>query len=420
MKLGCLVVAVVLLSACAYKNPTTPTTTIQPRAGVPSRIELTANPGVGAEGGTGAISARVFDGLSTALAEQTVTFTASEGTLGAAHVLTDDKGVARTNITGPEGATVSIVAAVGTVEQKTLIALQTRPGGAPPITPPVFPPPSPPPPPGTPAYSVTLAASPSSVAVGGSSTLTATVEQLENAPAPTSYRWDCNGDAVPDFTTTVPTQTCTFPVFGSILTSVQVVGGTVSAVATAAVRVLLPRYEVALSTTPPGPVAGNPITLNAAVTLLDGAPAPTSYDWDCTSNGVVDGNTAVNSFAGCVFPSAGTALVSVVVTGAGLTKSATLVVTVAPPPVPVITISCSAPATTPPTTCAASATVGGVLVPSSRITRVDWDWGDHTTSTTFTNVSTHPYAAGLTYELNAIVTVSGNPATGTGHVTVKP
>src|SRR6185295_188333 len=117
MKLGCLVVAAVLLSACAYKNPTTPTTTVQPRAGVPSRIELTANPGVGAEGGTGSISARVFDGLSTALAEQTVTFTASVGTLGAASVLTDEKGVARTNLTGPEGATVTIVAAAGAVEQ---------------------------------------------------------------------------------------------------------------------------------------------------------------------------------------------------------------------------------------------------------------------------------------------------------------
>jgi hypothetical protein len=341
MKLGCLVVAAVLLSACAYKNPTTPTTTVQPRAGVPSRIELTANPGVGAEGGTGAISARVFDGLSTALADQTVTFTASEGALGAANVRTDDKGFARTNITGPEGATVSIVAAAGTVEQKTLIALQTRPGAPPPITPPVFPPPSPPPPP----------------------------------PPPTP---------------TPPP--------------------------------LVPNYTVTLSTTPANPVAGNPITLNAAVTLIDGAAAPTSYAWDCTSDGAVDGTTGVSTFTGCSFPSAGTALVSVVVSnpGAGLSKLATLTITVAPVPAPVIAISCTVPATAPPTSCAASATVGGVPVPSSRITSVDWDWGDHTTSTTLTNVSTHPYTVGLTYELNATVTVLGNPATGTGHVTVKP
>ena len=196
-----------------------------------------------------------------------------------------------------------------------------------------------------------------------------------------------------------------------------------SAVATAAVRVLLPRYEVALSTTPSAPVAGNPITLNAAVTLIDGAPAPTSYEWDCTGDGVLDGTTAVNSFAGCSFPSAGTALVAVAVSNpaAGLTKSATLVVTVAPPPVPVITISPAVPQRRfrrrvphqPPWAACSSALAG-----SPRSTGIGATASPHTMTTT--NVGMHNYPGALTFEVIAIVTVSGNPSTGTGHGTVKP
>ena len=179
---------------------------------------------MGAAGGTGAISARVFDGLSTALADQTVTFTASAGSARRGHGPHGrQKGVARTDITGPEGATVTVVAAAGTVEQKTLIALQARPAAPPPTTPPVFPPPSPPPPPAI----AGLRRDPRRVARLGERRRIVDADRdgprhSSNAPAPTSYRWDCTGDAVPDVTTTVPTQTCLFPVAGSILTSVQV------------------------------------------------------------------------------------------------------------------------------------------------------------------------------------------------------
>ena len=68
MKPGWLVVAVLLLSGCAEKLPTTPSQAPGPRAGVPSRIELSANPGMGSDAGSGTITARVFDGLFTALA----------------------------------------------------------------------------------------------------------------------------------------------------------------------------------------------------------------------------------------------------------------------------------------------------------------------------------------------------------------
>jgi len=117
--------AVILLSVtgCAYKNPTAPTVD-GPHAGLPTRIELNATPGQGVDGGSGRISARVFDAFSTGLPDQTVTFTASAGTLSASNVVTDEKGMARATLTAPPGAGVVIHAKVGPIDVQTLIAIQ--------------------------------------------------------------------------------------------------------------------------------------------------------------------------------------------------------------------------------------------------------------------------------------------------------
>jgi Big-like domain-containing protein len=333
MKVGCLVVTALLLSACASKLPDSPTSTpvTAPQAGVPSRLELHASPGLGAEAGTGTIDARVLDAFATALANQTVAFTASAGTLGAATVVTDEKGFARTTISAAPDTTIDIVATVSGIETKTKIAMQPLP--PPPPTPGTPPPPPPPPTPPSPP-----------------------------PPPP----------------------------------------------------VIPPGYSVTL-TTSASPIAGNPLTLTATVTAQGGAAPPTSFAWDCTNDGVVDATTASNTYALCSFPTATTATAKVTASNAaaGLSQSATTTFTVAPPPAPVITISCNK---LTPTTCVASATVGGVNVASTRITNVDWDWGDNSTSTTGSNSGTHTYAAGgLTYDVIAVVTVSGNPSTGTGH-----
>jgi len=342
MKLGCLVVASILLSACGYENPTEPTTPVnQPTAGVPARIELGAVPGVGQQGGTGTISARVFDAFAAALPNQTVAFSASGGELGEPSAVTDDKGVARTTITGPAGAAITIIAAVGTLEQKAQIAMQAKPDAPPPLVPPVFPPPTPPQPPAPPA---------------------------PPAPPPPA-----------------------------------------------------PNYAVTLSASS-APVAGNPVTLTADVTQIGTAPAPTSYAWECGTG--ASATTTTSTYAGCAFPTAGTFTAGVTVSNAsaGLSKAATTSITIAAPPPPVITVSCNSPTLLAATSCSASATVGSVQLPSSRITKVDWDWGDSSTSTTTTNVGTHTHLAALTYQVVAIVTVSGNPATGTGSIgaVVKP
>jgi hypothetical protein len=125
VKVLLLALALLTLTACAYKNPTAPTTPPDgPQAGVPARIELGVVAGVGTFGGTATINVRVIDGWATALPDQTVTVTASAGELSAGGVVTDAKGMARVTITGPVGPTITIVAAAGAVTQKTLVALQ--------------------------------------------------------------------------------------------------------------------------------------------------------------------------------------------------------------------------------------------------------------------------------------------------------
>lgn len=80
-----------LVVGCAYQNPLPPTSSSVDalQAGVPARLELSASPGMGAEGGTGRITARVLDAFGKTLPQQLVRFTASAGTLSDESVITD-------------------------------------------------------------------------------------------------------------------------------------------------------------------------------------------------------------------------------------------------------------------------------------------------------------------------------------------
>lgn len=205
--------AVLLLStiACGYENPTQPSLpVVQPTPGVPTRIELTANAGIGEEAGSGRINARVLDGLSHGLPGVTVTFTAAGGTLGVSQVVTDGTGSASTTITGPAGP-IAISAIVGTVEQKTQIAIQAVP---PPPPPPSVPPPAPPrpapvptPPAPIPApeFTVKLTTTVSSVPAGTAIDFVATVTN-PGGEIIQAYQWDLDGDGKFEFTTVVPTR----------------------------------------------------------------------------------------------------------------------------------------------------------------------------------------------------------------------
>jgi len=205
---------VVLMIGCAEKLPTSPSTLVgQPQAGVPARLELNASPGIGAQGGTGTITARVVDGLAGNVPGVTVTFTVSDGTLDASSAVSDGNGLAKVSITGPTGV-VQVTASTGTLQSKTQLAIQPVPPPAIPVTPfpapqppPPAPQPTPPPPPPPVTLSVVLDCS-DSVAVGAPINCTAAVTNTVSTDTLiVAYQWDLDGVSGFDFTTTGPSKT---------------------------------------------------------------------------------------------------------------------------------------------------------------------------------------------------------------------
>ena len=94
-----------------------------------------------------------------------------------------------------------------------------------------------PPLPPAPSYTVTLAASPSSLVVNNSATLTATVTAVNGAPPPTSYAWDCTNNGTVDATTAINTTSCAYTSAGTITSRVTVSSATASGSATTTVTV---------------------------------------------------------------------------------------------------------------------------------------------------------------------------------------
>jgi hypothetical protein len=276
---------------------------------------------------------------------------------------------------------------------------------------------APTPPPPTPAYVVSLAASPSSVLVGGSVTLTATVTLQSGAPTPTSYVWDCQGNGA-TVTSGTTTRVCTYPAAGAFSASVTVTGGTVSGAASTSVSVSalpLPSYSVSLAAAPSTILVGASSTLTATVSAQNGAPPPTQFVWTFDDGGTF--TTASNVSPAHVYSTAGTFAPSVLVTGPSpVTGSASTSVTVSTA-IPVVTVNCSTGVHVgAPSNCNVSATLDGVVMPSTSITHVDWDFGDGTgTFPTSSNVSgPHTYPFASTFTVVAIATVTGGTSAGTG------
>jgi hypothetical protein len=297
--------AILLLStiACGKELVTAPSGVQQPAAGVPTRMELSANPGIGTEGGTGTIIARVFDRFSAALAQQTVTFTADAGTLGAGQAVTDEKGFARTTISGPAGS-IRITATTGAIEMKALLAMQPVPAGAPefpPLTQPELPKPTPPPPPPppVPSYGVTVVASPASLVLNGSSTLTATVTAVNGAPMPpTTFAWDCDGNGTAEIPNGSNSQACTYTTSGPVKSRVTVSTGTVSGSGAVDVTVAAaaPLF-VSISIPTPSPVVANvDSTYTGTVSSSGSIPASLQWEWDEDGDGTADAFATGGSF----------------------------------------------------------------------------------------------------------------------------
>jgi PKD repeat protein len=152
---------------------------------------------------------------------------------------------------------------------------------------PVPPSPAPPPPP---SYTVVLTASPTTVVIGASSTLTAMVTLLNGAPAPTSYAWDCDGNGTTDFTTAINinTQPCAYPLAGTITSKVTVTGGSVTGTASTSVTVTAPPLFVAISPSTSTPTVGVNLDFTATVTSVGPLPALMQWQWDDTNDGTFD------------------------------------------------------------------------------------------------------------------------------------
>lgn len=280
--------AVVVSMGCGYKNPTQPTID-NPKPGVPARLELGVVLGTNAEGGTGVVSAKVVDAFATALPDQTVRFVTTAGTFSVDAAQTDEKGVARTTVTASD--IVTVTATVAGVTAETLVAIQ--PLVVPPVSPPPpAPQPPPPPPPTFPpsppkpgSYSVVLTATPASVLVGGTSILSATVNRADDAPAPSSYTWDC-GTGAPITTTAGASQACSYPTAGAVTARLVVIGGTVTGSSTTTVTVTTPppppppALTATLTKNAASVDVGGTLTFTATVTKLSVGETITAIEWD--------------------------------------------------------------------------------------------------------------------------------------------
>jgi PKD repeat protein len=175
----------------------------------------------------------------------------------------------------------------------------------------------------------------------------------------------------------------------------------------------------------PGPTPG-PLTVTINASPVGTVGMPVTFGLSTAASGAVlwtfgDGATSADHISTShVYSSAGTFSVSVTVTdGIGRTASAGTSVNIASAPLPpaapaafIASIGCPKP-TSLTVACNVAATANGVLLPSSTITRVDWDWGDgriSQTNGTGAAATTHPYASSGTYTIFA--TVTGAPPLG--------
>jgi PKD repeat protein len=409
VRLAAVVLIALVCGGCAASTPTSPSAAISvAKAGVPASLEFTAGPGVGVTGGTATLTATVTDGLFAPVADVSVTFTAASGTLDNAIVATNARGVAVARLTAPAGAIKVTATTIGLVPRSTVVSVQPAPDttGPPPSVPP---PTTNPAPPTTAPLAVTINAA--NGLVGDTITIGLSTTALARAD------WTFGDGATATTTTGVTTHVYTAAaVYPIAVTVTDTLGRTASAqkaltIAVAApASTALPSYTVTLVASPTAVIVGGSSTLTATVTPQNGAPAATSYAWDCIGDGVtiVTNGTATHS---CTYTTTGTTTSRVTATGGSVTGSASATVTTA---APVVSLSCNAGVhQASASSCVLAATVGGVALPSARITLVSWDFGDGILANSVAgNVSpNHIYASANSFTVVGTATISG--ATGT-------
>lgn len=209
---------------------------------------------------------------------------------------------------------------------------------------------------------------------------------------------DANGSATTIVNT--PTTTMVTITIGVLSNSIQVQGSSAPTTGPTPPPITPP--------TPPTPTpnaiinAPSTVTTGTAITLGVSAPANgQTWTWNFGDGGTTQTTAFTTTHT---YTTAG--VYTIMVSAPGIaTGSATITATSGLVPM----MNCTVPATHAAVTCTISATYNGAALPSSSITKVDWDWGDgftNTTSGSSAPTSSHTYASAGTYTVFATVTAT--------------
>jgi PKD repeat protein len=135
---------------------------------------------------------------------------------------------------------------------------------------------------------VTLTAVPSSLVQNDTATLTAVVAQFNDAPAPTSYAWDCKGDGVTVVTTSSNTQSCAYPTAGTITSKVTVPGAAFGTASTTVIVAAAAPLLVAITANPNATMVNAPVIFTATVTSTGPVPPTLRWEWDDEGDGTYE------------------------------------------------------------------------------------------------------------------------------------
>jgi PKD domain-containing protein len=399
-----------------------------PPHGVPAKIDATATPGIGANGGTATIVARVLDGYAVAVADVAVTFSADSGVLSVTTGKTDASGAVTSILVAPAGG-VHVKATTGALQSSDLlVAVQPRTGtGTPTATPLPTPSPTPTPEPGTLTVHLEVTPAPATL----STVFAAQVSNLSGGIRSVTWTFGDGTGFIGVSTTAAHTYNDAKTYRATV--TLQDEGGRsasdgVDVPVSAAPPPTTPVPGYTVSITPVTTTVNGTTTLKATVTQLNGAPAPTSFDWDCTNDSTIDTNTSANSTTFCKYSSEGTFTASVVAKGGTITATGTGTVTVNPAPL-IVTVAASPNS---------GVHVGNTVTFTATVTSaetlpatLEWEWDDDNNGTfdtvpaalaTPTQARPIVMTVSGTWKMSVRVTdpATGRTATGPGQVTVLP
>lgn len=380
-----LLLSAILVTSCAYQNP------IQPEAPAVSMTAPTSLT-VGVDGSI--VSAHVQNVKGMALRGVTVIFSSTVGLLSTVEAETGDTGVATTTVTGTGSNASTVTAAVGNLHASTIVL--PTPATVPPAA-------------GSPMVILNAATSGltgSPIAFGVSSTATGIV-----------WQWTFGDGA-----------TISTPAFS--VTHVYSTAGTYTATVSSPSTASASATIIVTSAPAPQPTqtaslsatlfctAGSTGTVTScnASTNYGGTPLPSAkvssviWDW---SDGSPSDSTSVPVRAH-VYLNPGSFSVFAVVTaatadGQKTTSANTIVAITASAPAPDLapSVFCTPATHGTATSCTITVSYRGALQPTASVTKVTWDWGDHTPMDTTTNpANTHTYVGIGTFPLFTTTTAT--------------